>query len=227
MSMLGKRSAAASENIIIQPSGTVKKQKVVKNSKLYARKFSRKSNATTKVVRVRQISNLGDLISYSTGDSLGIIKFNFDDIPNYADLATVFDQYKIDKVKLRMVPRANTINALSGGNSQARSILYTAFDPNDATAPASYNALIQYQNCTMTPYCEELTRTIYPRILVNSSDEEGQVSISAAGTWCATDQKDVAWYGLKFGVTPNGNSSGTEQRWNVMAEFYLSFKNIK
>jgi len=108
-----------------------------------------------------------------------------------------------------------------------RSILYTAFDENDATAPASLNALIQYQNCTQTPYFQELKRTIYPRVAVNSSDEEGEITLGAAGTWCATSQKDVDWYGLKYGISTNGNATAYTQPWNVMAEFYFVFKNIK
>ena len=195
MSNLGKR---AGSDIIMLGSQSSKKARIFKPIK---RKYAprRNSKYAPKVTSLKQVSNLGTVTSTATGDSLTVLKFNFDDIPGYADLAAVFDQYKLDKVDLKFVPNGTNAALVGGGSSQIRSVLYTAFDANDATAPSTLNELIQYQNCTMTPYCDELKRTIYPRLAVDSSDAEGIVTLGPAGTWCATSQKDVDWYGLKIG----------------------------
>ena len=215
-------SKRASDNIIMSDSQVRKRTKLFK--KPYGKRPST-STKTTKLVTIRQVSNLGNVSGAAVGETLGVLKFNLDDIPGYSDLAAVFDQYKIDKVMLRFVPNG-TQQAMTPAPVQ-RSVLYTAFDPNDATAASTLNELIQYQNCSMTPYLEEYKRVVYPRVAVNSSDAEGQVTLSAAGTWCATNQKDVDWYGLKWGVSANGYALTYVQSWNIHAQFYMSFKNIK
>lgn len=214
-----------SDIIMLDSSQAKKKARIFKPpTKKYG---PRNSKYAPKITSIRQVSNLGTVTSTATGDTLQVLKFNFDDIPGYSDLAAVFDQYKLDKVDLRFVPNGTNAALVGGGASQIRSVLYTVFDPNDAVAPGTLNELIQYQNCTMTPYCDELKRTVYPRLSVNSSDEEGTITLSPAGTWCSTSQKDVDWYGLKIGASANGNSAGTTQVWVVHAVLYFSFKNIK
>lgn len=215
-----------SENIIMddvsQPSKRVRLFRT-------PRKFTgRKSNKyAPKITSIRQVTMLGSYTSTATGDSLGSLKFNFDDVPGFSDLAAVFDQYKLDKVDLRFVPNGTNAALVGGGASQIRSILYTAIDYNDATAPTLLNDLIQYQNCTQTPYCEELRRTIYPRVGVESSDNEGVISLNPSNSWCSSSSKDIDWYGLKWGISANGNSAGTTQVWVLHAKMYFSFKNIK
>lgn len=231
MSFRGKRKLPYSKRMMSQeifPSQ--KSQNIIstrKTVKSYAPYSKRKSKYSPKVTSFVQQSYLGTLTSTATGDSLSILKFNLDDIPGYADLATVFDQYKIDKVELRFVPNGNTNALIPGGPQQARARLYTAFDANDATVPSTLNEVLQYQNCSQTCYLEEYRRTVYPRLAVNSSDEEGIVTLGPANSWCATSQKDVDWYGLKIGVSASGNLANTTQTWLVLAKFYLSFKNIK
>ena len=198
-----------------------------KTVKSYAPYSKRKSKYAPKVTSIVQQSYLGTIQSTVSTDTLTVLKFNLDDMPGYADLAAVFDQYKIDKVELRFVPNANTNPTVLGAQTQTRSRLYTAFDANDATVPATLNELIQYQNCSQTPYLEEYRRTIYPRLAVNSSDEEGVVTLGPANSWCATSQKDVDWYGLKIGASANGITAGTIQTWMILAKFYISLKNIK
>ena len=214
----------ASDNIIMSDGSQSKRTKFIVKKPYAPRKNSKYASKVTSIV---QQSYLGTLTSTATGDSLSILKFNLDDIPGYADLATVFDQYKIDKVDLRFVPNGNTNALIPGGPQQARARLYTAFDANDATVPSTLNEVLQYQNCSQTPYLEEYKRTVYPRLAVNSSDEEGTVTLGPANSWCQTAQKDVDWYGLKIGVSASGNLANTTQTWLVLAKFYFSFKNIK
>jgi len=212
----------ASDNIIMSDASQPKRTKFAKRTYVPRKN----SKYAPKVTSITQQSYLGTITSTATGDSLSILKFNLDDIPGYADLAAVFDQYKIDKVDLRFVPN-QTNQGMVASAALYRSRLYTAFDPNDATVPSTLNELIQYQNCSQTPYLEEYKRTVYPRLAVNSSDEEGTVTLNPANSWCQTSQKDVDWYGLKIGASANGNSAPTVQSWLILAKFYFSFKNIK
>lgn len=194
--------------------------------KTYVSKSKRTPTAVTKITKIKQISNLGYVSNAATTDTFAIIKFNLDDIPGYADLATVFDQYKIDKIVLKFISQGTNSTLLSGGASQLRGIIYTVFDENDATPFTTLNEAIQYQNCTFNAQGEDFYRTIYPRLDVNSSDANGTISL-AQGSWCNTSEKDVTWYGLKLALAQSGNSAGTIQRWQVMATYYMSFKNIK
>jgi len=224
MDRLSGRKRASSQSMIIdeQPSKrtklTIAKPYVPRKNSKYA----------PKVTSFKQVAYLGTVVSTATGDSLSTIQFTLGDIPGAAQLANVFDEYKIDKVDLTFVPDANSNNTISGNKPMERSILYTAFDPNDSSAASTLNELIQYQNCSQTPYLEKYRRTVYPHMAVNSADEEGTVTISSiGGNWARTSDTSVLWYGLKIGASANGNAEGTEQVWKIHAKLYLSFKNIK
>ena len=194
-------------------------------SKPYAPR--KNSKYAPKVTSFKQVAYLGTVVSTATGDSLSTVQFTLGDIPGASQLANVFDEYKIDKVDLIFVPDANSNNTISGSKPMERSILYTAFDPNDSAPASTLNELIQYQNCSQTPYLEKYRRTVYPRMAVNSADEEGTITVAPIGNWARTSDTSVLWYGLKYGASANGNAAGTEQVWKIHAKLYLSFKNIK
>jgi len=223
MEKLSGRKRASSQSMIID--GPSKRTKLT-IAKPYAPR--KNSKYAPKVTSFKQVSYLGTVVSTATGDSLSTVQFTLGDIPGAAQLANVFDEYKIDKVDLTFVPDANSNNTISGNKPMERSILYTAFDPNDSSAASTLNELIQYQNCSQTPYLEKYRRTVYPHMAVNSADEEGTVTISSiGGNWARTSDTSVLWYGLKIGASANGNAADTEQTWKIHAKFYLSFKNIK
>lgn len=176
------------------------------------------------VVRIKQIYLAGTISAAAVGDTLGAIAFQLNSLPNNADLKKMYDEYTVDKLRFEFIPNGSNIPCVSGATVASRTILYTAKDYNDSTAPASLNAILEYQTCKYSAYLEKQYRSLKPCALATNPD--GSI-MGAAGTWVPTSQDAVKWFGLKYGLAANGNSAGTVQTYQVLVTAYLSFKNIQ
>ena len=176
------------------------------------------------VTRIKQIFSAGTISSVAAADTVGAFVFQLNSLPNNADLKKMYDEYTVDKLRFEFIPNGSNIPCVSGATVASRCILYTAKDYNDNTAPASLNAILEYQTCKYSPYLEKQYRSLKPCALATNPD--GTV-MGAAGTWVPTSQDTVKWFGLKYGLSANGNSAGTVQTYQVLVTVYLSFKNIQ
>lgn len=177
------------------------------------------------VTRIKQVVGFGTATSVATTDTLGAYSFRLADLPNAADLVKMFDYYRIDKVQIHFIPDASNIPTVGGAAVQKRCYLYTAKDYNDATTPTLITDVMQYQTCKFTPYLEKHVRSIKPQ--TQATNVDGTVSIANNSSWVSTGSPNVKWYGLKVGISANGNSAGSVQSYIVHCVYYLSFKNIQ
>lgn len=139
------------------------------------------------------------------------------DTPGYTDLTNLFDQYKINGIKVKVIPRS-TVYA-SGTDA---GMLYSVLDFNDSTAPADVNALSQYESFRVTRGASMHNRYFRPRINVGVYDEAAGTNFNTKG-WLATTQYNVPHYGLKWGISPSTN----EIALDLQITFYIAVRNVK
>jgi len=73
------------------------------------------------------------------------MKVVLSEVVNYAEFTTLFNQYRIDKVKFK-VELTNGPSYNAGAGSILPTV-YSRYDPNDATIPADWTAIAQSGGC--------------------------------------------------------------------------------
>lgn len=164
-------------------------------------------------------------------DAAGAMSFSLNALPNSSEFTSLFDQYKIMKVKLRFIPFGDNVNlpiSTMTGTSSLMSPggpLITAIDYDDTTAPTSAADLLQYQASRVTPVPKPLSMTIRPKFAAEIYRSGLATGYGARSGWLDTANADVPHYGIKYWMnSPSAlSSSFTYQVW---AEVYLALKGV-
>lgn len=161
--------------------------------------------------------------------------FKFSDIANYSAYSGVFDQYRINAVKLTFTPFSdsadlgNTITTVAPGMSLPR--VYTLIDRNGITSGSlsTENQTIENGSTRQIRYPEK-PFSIYiksPGIEAVAENINGTASygLTQYRKFIDSNNVDVAHYGAGIGwFQPNSNSVGWY--YHVVATYYMQFKNV-
>lgn len=205
--------------------------------KSYYNKVPKSVKWTTQVVRARQSVTggainglLADNISQLIGAQDFAMFFTLDQTPNAVTFGSIFDQYRIRKVVVRLLPQVQFVSTpdviTAPGPSGA--LLYVV-DQDDASPLGSLNAYLEYDTCKM-----QQAHDLRPIVIPISPKIAGSVyrggftgySNLPNSTWLDLGNRDIQYYGLKMRVE-GYNTGGTKQVWRVFADFYLEFKHFR
>jgi len=173
-----------------------------------------KNKETTRYVR--RGADIGVFIADAITPSFYGEAFALSQVAGFSELTAMYDQYKINGIKLTFYPRNTEITPLPAAPNNARVIVVT--DYNDNTAPTSLNELREYEDHRTYGYSEKFTHYIDKPKFVDSVS-------SVRNGWIATSNPSQRHYGLKFAAEAYG--LGPVYGWAVEAEFFMSFKNLK
>jgi hypothetical protein len=189
---------------------------------------------------VKQFVNVfGDSTAVSSGNItqngvtavLGQIAFLFNDLPQFSSFSALFDQYRFERVHLRIKPYNEAINLITIGTvNQALPSLFIVVDRDDGSAPTSIQSLQEYDNCQVITGSQAydciLTPSLTPAVYSSGAFTGYEVADSTQH-WVDIASTQVPFYGLKFGVTPLNTSTTAVWQWSVEAWFEVSFKNVR
>lgn len=161
--------------------------------------------------------------------------FQLDDLPNYTEFTNLFEQYKINAVKLTFLPSytgsdANqaTANAAGGAVFQFAPRIYTMVDKDGNPTIGTENAMLQRNDCRMiaNPY---KTFSIYirkPAVQFEVGSGLGFAQAAPrASPWLDCDNYAVNHHGAGVGgVLPSGSSATAGLQYQVVATYYMAFK---
>lgn len=140
-----------------------------------------------------------------TASTLGAISFALNQMPDGNTLAALFDEYKIEKVKLTIRPTSNVSEAASGQHVTTAAgytglgLVHTAIDYNDEAAPANAGTVIAYRNSKTTRSDEIHVRTFAPKVAVEVfRSSVATAYASLPDTWLSSSITDVPHYALKY-----------------------------
>lgn len=163
----------------------------------------------------------GAVTSSTVMDTFGGVYFRLVDVPNSSEFTTLFDQYRIDKVKIRFMPRANSSEV---GTNQGMIKLFTAVDYDDITTPTSIAELLQYQNCKVVPSTAITTRVLKPAFASQVYQSATSTGYGARRGWLDCDNNAVQHFGIKWGLQQL--PAGT-QTFDLHVQYHLSFKGVR
>jgi len=165
--------------------------------------------------------------SATTQWSLG---FTIADLPQVASFATIFDQYRIDKVVVRIMSRNNAVSMVNLTSPNLVNPLHAiVVDRDDISVLGSYQAVVQYDNCQViqgdTSMDIELKPSITPAAY-SSGAFSGYV-IQDTDAWIDFANTSVLYYGIKGAITQLTASSAQNWVWDINAAYYVSFRKVR
>lgn len=165
--------------------------------------------------------------SSSTVPTGKAFKFQLTDLDQVSTFTTLFDQYRIDKVVIKFVPRSLITSV--AGNAQGANFAYwyAVKDTDDATTPATEAEMREHDDCKIMSYDGRIKSfTVYPHIAS---------AVWGAGVFASFENKKSNWidvasttvehYGFKA-LFPATAVAGT-MNYDVFCDYYFSFKNVR
>lgn len=167
----------------------------------------------------------GFAVASSTADQFGALVFSIAQLHDVSDFTNLFDQYQIRKVRVSIIPRANSSDAGTGTTTGQSMGVFSCIDYDDNTALTSLDEIMDYQNVKMTRSTQQHVRTFVPRL---RNAVVGSLGVIAYGnnrnTWIDTNATTVPYFGMKtcFQQLPNGT-----QIYDLKVDYWLAFRNVR
>jgi len=159
------------------------------------------------------------------------IGFRMDDLGNSASYAALFDQYRIEKVKLHVKSRnSNTFLANTASPNGSIPVGYAVVDRDDSAAPASPQALMQYDNVLAFNGAESFTIELVPTItsaVFGAGAFSGYSTRDSDSMWIDMANTDVIMYGVKISVSNLTASTTSSWTWDIVPEYVVSFRKTR
>lgn len=155
----------------------------------------------------------------------------FGNMPGYTEFTSLFDQFRLEKVRYTIAWQASTISVIEAYNNNfiGQPILYYYVDLDDATTPTSINELREVQKCKVFYFsASRRTKTITftPTILqqlYKTSISTGYAPVK--NVWVdVADAQTLQHFGLKYAVYVPG-SNAAPLYFDVEIQFVFSCRN--
>lgn len=158
--------------------------------------------------------------------------FQFSLLPNVAEYKALYDQYKIDGIAFRVIPKTQSFQGGTSGTTDGLgySQVITAIDRDDAAAPVQKDNLLQYSTAKVTQADAIHTRYFKPSVLNNvfiNAVTTGTSPVSPK--WLSTQYDTVQHYGIKIWIDPPAVPVGalSSKAYDLYAVYYFRCKNTK
>jgi len=168
-----------------------------------------------KVYNFKRSWNAGTGATVALTPSLYGTNFSLNDIPGYLEFTALFDYYKINRVRFRLLPYQTESNSTGTVNNAGNVPVFYVVDTSDATPPANVEELCEYQDHKIV--------NLYNGIDCYFKPKFADATSAARDGWVATTNPSLNWNGFKFAIPPTTNAMVYYLVWT----FYVSFKDPK
>lgn len=152
-------------------------------------------------------------------------QFRLMDLPNYTEYTALYDQYRINKIVLKLIPKytESTVQAGATTNNAIMQQVHSAIDYDDLSYPTGISQLCEFQTHKMTRGNQVHTRVLVPQCQINV----GNLGAAApkAKQWLDCDQPGLSHRGVKVFI-PNPTPANTTVYYDVEMTYYVSFKAV-
>jgi hypothetical protein len=168
-----------------------------------------------------------NLPSAQLTDTFGVFAFELQDLPQAATFTSAFDQYRIDRVRLHLAANQN-VNAVNAATSAiAFPPLIAVVDRDDSTALTTVNAALEYDELQMVKEYQSMTIDLKPA-LAPAFYQVGAFAgygVSPGTPWLDAASPAIRYYGIKTAMA--ATASAINVSWSVLAEYFVSFRNVR
>jgi len=189
------------------------------------RRFTRTYKRAGRRPRVHSFKRVAMLTPLQIGEGVAVpqtYSFKLSDLSNYSEFTNLFDQYRINAVKLQLVP------TFSGNDIDYQTIMgsiHSAIDHNDITNPTSVGQLMEYDTYKRSKQSRGHKRYFKVNLLSNLSGDAGNVTTWKK--WIDTASPNAPYYGIKLMLDPlNSTDNDKYATFEVYATFYFQCKSV-
>jgi len=162
--------------------------------------------------------NTMGILSASATATQQAVAWTLSDIGGLSDFNNLFDSYKITSVTCTWSPHP-------GNTANSPGMIWCAADFNDGTAPASLEAIKQYDNVRYGSIGQKRILTIYPQcgLKADGPAADPGYTYARSNPWIAISDNQVPFYGLKVGYERNDSSTNAINygQWTFKINFLL------
>jgi len=165
----------------------------------------------------------GAVLTSSTTVFVGAgINFQLGNIPAASQLATVFDQYRIDLVEVWITPR---VTAATGGaySTTTYGNFCSVIDYDDSNTPATIDELTAFQTAIITNGLDGHYHRFTPHAAFGVYSGTFTSFGNITAPWIDAASLFVQHYGLKIGIT----ATTASQVYDMYQRLTLSFRNTR
>jgi len=140
-------------------------------------------------------------------------------IPDFAQLAAVFDQYRIVKIQAWFVPRTTTSTSNATNLGQAVSVV----DYDDGASLGSFAAGTEYENSLIGPGNCGHYREFKPHIALAAYQGTFVGFANVSDEWIDASYGTVQYFGLKVGVS----ATDSAYVWDLECRVHSEWRNAR
>lgn len=186
----------------------------------------RRTHSTRGAVHVKKVVLDARIGVLGNATAFGVDTFELSDIPQYAAYVSLYEEYRIDKIKYSFKALNNLAAAnVLGAPVSTLGMVHTILDYNDAAVPTSIQVMMNDSTYRGTTSNRTHTRTFVPKWL---NVVAGGVADQSKTGWLNTDSVTVSHYAIKWAFE-GGITSGAPTSFYVepIITYYVSFRNPK
>jgi hypothetical protein len=179
---------------------------------------------TTDITVIRQITGPTTVTATPTSGVNNTTYFQLSNLDNSSSFENVWDQYRIDAIRMTCKPQNNAIGLVT--NSTTTLVpLYCVIDYDNTANLTTAAAAREYDNCICLEPGESFVRTFQPRIATAAYSGSFASYANMSPQWIDCASPNVQHYGVKIFV-PGATAAQTQlQSWDIVYEYWLSFKS--
>lgn len=179
---------------------------------------------TTQIVTLHHVNEAAITASNSAAVTSQLV-FVLSNLDIYSAVSAVWDQYRIDCIRLTIVPDQNAI-PLETNSSVSLVQMYVVIDYDDGNALATANAAKKYDNCAIVEPAESLCRQFQPRAALAAYSGAFSSFGNVGGLWIDMASPSVQHYGVKIYVPQATVAQTLLQSWKVEIEYWVSYRAV-
>ncbi len=175
------------------------------------------------VYSVQKLLDKGVVTSTSIADGLYSYQLALSDLNEVASFTSIYDQYRIDRVQVNVMPVTLPNNTSLTALPYAFCAIVTDYD--DSATLASFALALNYQNCRVIGPGQGHSRTIIPHTNLAGFDGATAYAISKPAPWIDCANTGVTHYGIKICVKQS--TSTFVSGWYVWMTYQVSFRRVR
>jgi len=176
-----------------------------------------------KVYTIRAQGLNGSVVQTAGAETNIAFSFALSDIANYSAYTSIFDQYRIDRIRMYFRTRQNSLPT-AAPSTFAPGLLYTVIDYDDANS-LSIGNLERYQSSLIAESNESVVREFQPHLAYEIYNTPSAGFANMPSTWIDAGSSGQPHYGVKIGITSGFLAQTLLSAWDVTCEYTISFRS--
>lgn len=144
----------------------------------------------------RLVEGLFNVITDGINPALYAFQFSLQDVPGNAEMTAMFQTFCIEQVEIWWRPEYTVLSDAAAVSNSVNVEFNSAIDVVNSSAPATVDAVLEYQTCAHTSIVSSHYRKLRPAISVDS--------VIPMCAMVASSQVSANWLGIKVGVPATG-----------------------